>query len=189
MSTPPDAPAPADPPADATDPIAELEELVEQLRPRVKQMLASYRIPYPDTEDLLQDVLVAAFRKWDSIHTKDAWLIGTLRHKCWMYWKRRRNDRLQAVDLPMLESLSEPQPPLQERSERLWDLETLCAGLCLRHRTVLWLRFGLGMSTDEVAERTGYHHSSIRKLTCRTVARLQRELVAPLPRAAGPKPA
>jgi RNA polymerase sigma factor (sigma-70 family) len=158
-----------------------LEELIAQLRPRLRQILSSYRIPYPDSEDLLQDTLIAAFCQWDSIHTRDAWLIGTLRNKCAMYWKQQRSNPLQAVDLPMLESLSEPLPPVQERSEQLWDLESLAGGLCQRHRAVLWLRFGLGMSTLEVAEHTGYHPTSIRKLICRCVARLQRGLTAAPP--------
>lgn len=158
-----------------------LEELIVQLRPRLRQILSSYRIPYPDSEDLLQDTLVAAFCQWESIQTQDAWLIGTLRNKCAMYWKRQRSNPLQAVDLPILESLSEPLPPVQERSEQLWDLESLVGSLGHRHRTVLWLRFGLGMSTLEVAACTGYHHTSIRKLICRCVARLQRELTATPP--------
>jgi RNA polymerase sigma factor (sigma-70 family) len=165
-----------------------LEELWPLLRSRLRLILKAYRIPYPDTEDLLQDVLVVAFCKWETVHTHDSWLLGTLRRKCWLYWKRRRNNLLQAVDMDMLESLSEPLQPDQEQAERLWDLETLAGTLCRRHRAVLWLRYGLGLSTDEVAERTGYNHSSIRKLTCRTVARLQRELVA-RPRGAGPKSA
>jgi RNA polymerase sigma factor (sigma-70 family) len=167
----------------------EIEELIRQLRPRLRQVLSSYHVPYPDSEDLLQDTLIAAFRHWETIQCKDAWIIGTLRNKCSVYWKKQRSDRLQAVDLPMLESLSEPLPPVQERSEQLWDLDTLAGSLSRRHRFVLWLRFGLGMSTLEIAERTGYNDSSIRKLTCRSVARLQRELAAPLLRRAGPKPA
>jgi len=155
-----------------------LEELIFQLRPRLRQILSSYRVPYPDSEDLLQDTLIAAFCQWDTIQTQDAWLIGTLRNKCAMYWKRQRSNPLQAVDLPILESLSEPLPPVQERSEQLWDLESLVGSLCQRHRTVLWLRFGLGMSTLEVAEHTGYHPTSIRKLICRCVSRLQRGLAA-----------
>jgi RNA polymerase sigma factor (sigma-70 family) len=158
-----------------------LEELIVQLRPRLRQILSSYRIPYPDSEDLLQDSLIAAYCQWDSILTQDAWLIGTLRNKCAMYWKRQRSNPLQAVDLPILESLSEPLPPFQERSEQLWDLESLFSRLCERHRTVLWLRFGLGMSTLEVAAHTGYHPTSIRKLICRCVARLQRGLESASP--------
>jgi RNA polymerase sigma factor (sigma-70 family) len=169
------SPTPNETPSDL-EPII---EMMAQLRPRMRQILSSYRVPYPDTEDLLQDVLLVAFRKWESIRTLDAWLIGTLRHKCWMYWKRRRYNLLQAVDFETLESLSEPQPPMQEKSDRLLDLESLCGSLCARHREVLWLRFGLGMTTVEVAKRTGYNQSSIRKLTCRTVARLQRQMGRP----------
>jgi RNA polymerase sigma factor (sigma-70 family) len=165
------------PPADSFDRREEqLEKLLQQLRPRLRQILSAYRIPYPDAEDLLQDVLVAALSQWDSIHTQDAWLIGTLRNKCLLYWKRQRINPLQAVDAPLLESLSEPLPPFQERAELLWDLESLAGNLGRRHRTVLWLRYGLGMSTLEIAALTGYNHSSIRKLLCRLVARLQRNL-------------
>lgn len=167
----------------------QIEELIKQLRPRLRQILSSYNIPYPDSEDLLQDTLVAAFSRWETIQSKDAWILGTLRNKCSIYWKKQRSARLQAVDLPVLESLSEPMPPLQERSEQIWDLEALAVILSRRHWFVLWLRFGLGMSTTEIAARTGYNDSSIRKLTCRSVARLQRELAAPLLRRAGPKPA
>ena len=178
--------APSSPPSSTAPPALDrreeqLTELIVQLRPRLRQILSSYRIPYPDSEDLLQDTFIAAFCNWDSIQTQDAWLIGTLRNKCAMYWKRQRSNRLQAVDLPMLESLSEPLPPVQERSEQLWDLESLFGSLCQKHRTVLWLRFGLGMSTLEVAARTGYHHTSIRKLICRCVVRLQRGLSAAPP--------
>ena len=158
-----------------------IEELISQLRPRLRQILTSYRIPYPDSEDLVQDTLVAAFCQWDSIQTQDAWLVGTLRNKCAMYWKRQRSNRLQAVDLLTLESLSEPLPPAQELSQQLWDLESVFGKLREKHRTVLWLRFGLGMSTFEVAAHTGYHPTSIRKLVCRCVARLQRGLMSAPP--------
>ena len=184
----PSDPSPPPAPSSPSRPAPRLEELWPLLRSRLRLILRSYRIPYPDTEDLLQDVLMVAFCKWETVHAHDSWLLGTLRRKCWLYWKRRRNNLLQAVDTEMLESLSEPLPPVQEQAERIWDLETLAGSLCRRHRAVLWLRYGLGLSTDEVADRTGYNHSSIRKLTCRTVARLQRELVA-RPGGAGPKPA
>lgn len=172
-----------------TIPLGEIEDLLRRLRPRLKHVLASFRIPYADAEDLLQDVLVAAFCKWDSIHNKDAWLVGALRNTCAVYWKRQRRNRIDGVEIEMLETLSEPLPPAQERNELLWDLDAAAASLCRRHLTVLRLRFGLGLSTDEIAQRTGYNHSSIRKLTCRSVARLQRELNAPPARRAGPKPA
>jgi RNA polymerase sigma factor (sigma-70 family) len=167
----------------------EIEDLLRRLRPRLRQILASFRVPLADAEDLLQDVLVAAFCKWDSIHSKEAWVIGTLRNTCAVYWKRQRRNRVDGVAAETLESLSEPQPPAQARDELLWDIDAAAESLCRRHRTVLWLRFGLGFSTAEIAASTGYNCSSIRKLTCRSVARLQRELNCQPTRRAGPKPA
>lgn len=153
-----------------------LEELLRRLRPRIQQIFAVYHVPPSDAEDLLQDVLVVALRKWESIHVKDGWLVGTLRNKCLRYWRRRQEDRLQTMDLPALESLCAPLPPLQERAERMLDLATLTADLCRRHREILWLRYGLGLSSSEIAARTGYRGSSIRKLSCRSVSRLQKKI-------------
>jgi DNA-directed RNA polymerase specialized sigma24 family protein len=58
--------------------------------------------------------------------------------------------------------------------------------LSVRHRAVLWLRFGLGLSTEEVAARLGYCPASIRKLTLRSLARLRLAVspVSPRPPAA-----
>lgn len=155
---------------------AALADLVWQLRPRIRQVFSNFRIPAFDAEDVLQEVLVIAFLKWDSIRIKDAWLLGTLRKKCALYWKRQRDDRLQGVDFGTLEELCRPVEPGQERIERRLDLAALTSGLCRRHRLVLWLRYGLGLSASEIAARTGYCDSSIRKLTCRSVARLQKKL-------------
>ena len=82
--------------------------------------------------------------------------------------------RVQAVDTAELEELAQPQPPAQERDEVFLDLHSLMQGLGKKHKAALWLRFGLGLSTEEVAERLGYCSSSIRKLTARSMARLHR---------------
>jgi RNA polymerase sigma-70 factor (ECF subfamily) len=136
--------------------------------------LRSYDIPLQDAEDILQETLLEALRKWDTIRHKDAWLLGTLRFKCSNYWKRERSGRILAVDLPVLEELSPPQMPEQEQREVLLDLRSLTRRLDERHRAALWLRFGVGLSAGEVARRLGYRPSSIRKLTGRSLARLQR---------------
>jgi RNA polymerase sigma factor (sigma-70 family) len=162
-------------PVSLPDPEREsLVELLERMRPRLKRVLKSYDIPFTDAEDLVQETILDALRKWDTIRHLEPWLLGTLRFKCSNYWKRQRNERVQAMDLAALEDVSEPQAPIQEREEILLDLRHLARGLGRRHRAVLWLRFGLGLSTGEVAERLGYCPSSIRKLTGRSMARLQR---------------
>jgi RNA polymerase sigma factor (sigma-70 family) len=151
-----------------------LVELLETIRPRLKRLLQSYDIPPEDAEDLVQEALLDALRKWDAIRAKDVWLLGTVRFKCSNYWKRRRAGRVEAFDLAELEELSGPQSPGQEQAEIALDLRSLTRGLDGRHRAVLWLRYGEGLSTAEVAQRLGYCSSSIRKLSGRCLARLQR---------------
>ncbi|MDP9122184.1 MAG: sigma-70 family RNA polymerase sigma factor [Acidobacteriota bacterium] len=165
-------PAHSDPPP--RDTAASFEEVLRRLRPRLKAILAGYAIPLEDAEDILQEVLLAAFCKWDSIEMKDAWLAGTLRNQCSFYWRRRRASLFKPVDLGVLEALAVPLPPPQERAEQVWDLETLTADLSSRHREMLRLYFGLGLSSEEVADRLGYCPASVRKLTGRCVARMQK---------------
>jgi RNA polymerase sigma factor (sigma-70 family) len=151
-----------------------LEELLETARPRLRQVLKTCDIPFQDAEDLLQETFLELLRKWDTVRHREAWLVGALRFKCSHYWKRRRAERLQAFDLPELVEMSPPQAPEQERGDLLHDLRRLVRGLDDRHRAVLFLRFGLGLSTAEVASRLGYRASSIGQLSGRTLARLRR---------------
>jgi RNA polymerase sigma factor (sigma-70 family) len=163
-------------PGPADDPGPEIQELLERLRPRIKRLLCLYNIPRLDAEDLLQEALIAAFRKWDTIQHKDAWLLGTVRNRCMLYWKRRWRERSEGMDPEDLEAVSAPLPPPQEREEMLWDLEVIAETLGERHWAMLCLRYGLGLSIPEVARRLGYCPSSIRKLSCRVVNRLQRQM-------------
>jgi len=149
--------------------------MVRRIRHRLKNVLRSYDIPFQDAEDLLQDSLLDAIRKWDTIYNKECWLIGTLRFKCSNYWKRIRNKIPQPMDLPELEELCEPLPPPQAKRDDVLDLRHTLSSLDPRHRKALWLRFAMGFTPQEVADRLGYCHSSVRKLTQRAMMRLRRE--------------
>jgi RNA polymerase sigma factor (sigma-70 family) len=160
-----------------------ISDLLSRARPRIKLVLHRYRIPPQDAEDVLQEALMDAIKQWGTIRHREAWLAGALRFKCSQYWKRQNADRLHGMDELMLEELSPPQPPLQEQDEVRLDLESLTRGLGKRHRAALWLRYGVGLSTEEVGQRLGYCPSSIRKLTGRCMLRLQRWA-----RSGGPSP-
>lgn len=157
------------------EPEESLDELVQRIRYRLKTVLRSYDIPFQDAEDLLQDSLLEALRKWDTIYSKECWLLGTLRFKCSNYWKRIRTKTPQMMDLPDLEELCPPLPPPQEKQDEALDLHQSMSGLDPRHREALWLRFAMGFTPQEVAERLGYCHSSVRKLTQRAMTRLRRQ--------------
>lgn len=161
-----------------------VKELLEKMRARIRRVLSSYRIPAQDAEDLLQEALLVTVKSWDNIQNKEGWLLVTLRHKCSIYWRGHRTRRVQAVDPEFLEDLAGALPAPQERQELLWDLDRLLELLGERHRDLMLMRFSLGLTPEEAAERLGYNTSSVRKVTCRSLARLQKLAArrAPLPR-------
>ncbi|HEV7504687.1 MAG TPA: sigma-70 family RNA polymerase sigma factor [Thermoanaerobaculia bacterium] len=165
------------------EPEESLDELVQRIRHRIKTVLRGYDIPFQDAEDLLQDSLLEALRKWDTLYNRECWLLGTLRFKCSNYWKRIRTKAHQTMDLPELEELCQPLPPPQEKRDEALDLRHTLRGLDPRHREALWLRFAVGFTPQEVADRLGYTNSSVRKLTQRAMMRLRKNasLSGPLP--------
>ncbi|HVF60328.1 MAG TPA: sigma-70 family RNA polymerase sigma factor [Thermoanaerobaculia bacterium] len=154
-----------------------LEELLPRVRPRLKQILARYRVPAHEAEDLIQEALIATFRKWDTIDDPEAWLLITLRNRCVIYWRKRRASLTNSVDMAILELLSEPQQAPQERDELRWDLAHLLHELSPRCRQLLRLRYHLGYDPQEVAAEMGYHPSSVRKVSRRCLMALTRALL------------
>ncbi len=114
-------------------------------------------------------------RKWGNLYNKEGWILGTLRFKCTKYWKERRADPAESMDLPAIDNLCLPLPPPQEKQDEARDLHDLLRLLGKRHRQILWLRFGLGFTPREVATHLGYCSSSIRKLSLRAKSRLRQQ--------------
>lgn len=153
-------------------------DLLRRVKPRLKSVLVHYRIPPEDSEDLLQLTFVQLVYQWDRIHDHDAWLMGTLKRQCLMYWRTQRRRLYSAVDSAILEMISPAVAPEQERAALLQDLQRLIDRLPDRCRSVLALRFDLGYEPAEVAERMGYSLASMGKITTRCLAALNRELLA-----------
>ena len=51
-----------------------LEGFLRQVRPRLKSLFAHYRIPPQDTEDILQQALLALIYHREAIRDEEAWL-------------------------------------------------------------------------------------------------------------------
>jgi RNA polymerase sigma-70 factor (ECF subfamily) len=164
-----------------------LEQFLDRVQPRLKVLFARHRIPPQDTEDILQQTLLALVYQWKNIRDPEAWLFGTLRNKCRLYWRDRRRKLYEAVDAAVLEWLAEPQAPTQERQDLWNDFETLLNQLPERCRQVLRLRYGLGYEPPEVADRLGYSRSSISKVTNRCLAALTHHLLASGPQRKDPE--
>lgn len=155
-----------------------LEEFLKRVKPKLKTLFARYRIPPQDTEDILQQALLALVYRFKSVRDPEAWLMGTLRNKCLVYWRDRRRKLYDSVDATVLEWMAKPEAPKQERSDLWKDLETLLARLPSRCQSMLWLRYRMGYDTPEIAQRLGYSPNSISKVSARCLASLTRELMA-----------
>lgn len=154
-----------------------ISEVLVKVRPVLERVLGGYDIPPEDAEDVLQDTYLTLLYKWENVQCPEAWLVGTLRKKCIMYWRKRRKRIVDAMDAAILELLSEPERPTQERQDLTRDFDRVLGRLPERCQRLLRLRYGLGLGPSEVAERMGYQPSSIRKITSRCLTVLSRELV------------
>ncbi len=159
-------------------PNEEFDELMSSSKPVAVRICRRYSIPSQDAEDLIQQSLVALIDKQDEIEHPQAWLAGTLRHHCLMYWRRRRRRLYSAVDSAILETLAEPTPSEEQTIEFSHDMARVLARLPSRCRSVLELRYGLGCRPIETAERLGYRSSSIYKILERCLAALSRSLIS-----------
>ena len=108
-----------------------LENLLEDVQPRLRGILATFRIPYADAEDLLQQTILTFLVKRDDIRKPSKWLTATLRNRCLMYWRTYRRQLYESVDVAILETLAEPDRPNQERAELTSDLNTVIRRLDL----------------------------------------------------------
>lgn len=155
-----------------------IETLVPRLQPKLRRVLARYRVPLEDAEDILQQSFLDLVYKQKSIYNPEAWLLATVRNRCIIYWRKRRSQVCESVDLAILDLLAQPEQPRQSGALLRHDLERVLDQLPKRCRALLRLRYGLGYKPAEVAEALGYQPSSVRKVTSRCLSRLTQQLTA-----------
>ncbi len=153
-----------------------LEQFLKSVRPRMKALFAHYRVPPQDTEDIAQQALLALVYQRQAIRDPEAWLMGTLRKKCLVYWRERRRKLYDAVDGAVLELMAEPMAPEQEGADVRRDLAMAIERLPVKCRALLSLRYSQGYEPPELARRLGYRPTSISKTTNRCLAALTRQL-------------
>lgn len=155
-----------------------LTGLVERLEPEFARVLGYFRVPAQDGEDILQDVLLLFLTRTYEIRTPDAWLVGTLRMRCRIYWRKRRRRLLDTIDETLLTELAGPVAPSQERENITRDLSKAIRRLPERCRSLIQLRYGLGCDDPEVAASLGYSSNSIRKIASRCLSALTVQILS-----------
>lgn len=156
----------------AREQAAAFEELLPRVRPRLKAILGRYRIPAEDADDLVQEALLCTLRRWQEIKAPEGWLLGVFDRMCRSYWSKRRRSRVECVENLELERLAGVVPAPQIARECAVDVTRLLASLPPRAAAVLWLRYGEGMVSVEVAAALGYRSGSVRTVSSRAIGRL-----------------
>ena len=123
-------------------------------------------------EDLVQEVLVKAHRRWDRLEAPEAYLRTALSREL-ISWRRRRSTTERPGELPEREAV-DTTDALAER-DLIWRI---LATLPRRQRVVLVLRYWEGLPDREVAALLNLSESSVRSLASRafTVLRAHPQL-------------
>ncbi len=153
--------------------------LLEGTRSRLAALCASFRVAPQDFEDLVQESLLALWRKRREIENPEAWLIRALRLECLRYQRRGSRQRHVAVDEATLELLADAGGPSEEALGLHHDLRVLLLRLPARHRALIHLRFELGLTPEETARHLGYQPASLKKTTTRCLRALRSQLIRP----------
>jgi RNA polymerase sigma factor (sigma-70 family) len=153
---------------------AEVMAALERVRPRLVKTLKAYRVPLRDSEDLVQDALLALVASWEEIREPGVWLIGAVRHLCRDYVRRQRRNKLVGVEAEQLERLAGGAPSGEERQGARREVERLLRRLTPRQRRLLRLSFGLGLDAHELARLLGGAKAeSLRRARFRAITRLR----------------
>lgn len=152
--------------------------LAERIEPELRRIITFFKVPVDDAEDILQDLFLLFLTQRAQIRTPDAWLAGTLRLRCKVYWRKRRRRLLEAIDDTLLAELAGPVEARQEHDDLTRDLSRAIRKLPDRCRSLIQLRYGLGCDDPEVASSMGYSAVSVRKIASRCLSALTNQILA-----------
>lgn len=148
--------------------------LMEDARPKLKTLLASHLVAPEDGEDLVQEAFLALWSKRLQVGNPEAWLVSAVRMECLRYRRRKARQMHFGVEEPTLEILAGPS---EADFDLRQDLRASIRVLPARQQALLQLRYGVGLTPEETAERLGYRLSSLKKTTTRCLQALRSRLL------------
>ena len=164
-------------------PDAQTRELVTTFRSDARKLMARFRIPPEDAEDLLQDTFLLYLRRRPQVASVESWLQGALKNRCLVYWRERRRRFYKVIDATLLDAIAEPTAPSQEHRVFLADVMERVDELPDRCRALLRMRYRSDFRPSELADRMGYSRRGIYKILDRCVAALSKRLLVTVRRA------
>jgi len=127
-------------------------------------------------EDVHQQVFISAHRdllQFSGRSTIRSWLFGIARNRALDALRCRARQGSRRADLDEIAAVLDPRPPATEAMDRRRLLETALASLEETARNVILLRFGLGMSFDEMARDLDQSAAVLRMRVSRALRQLR----------------
>ena len=148
--------------------------------PRLVGGLALYVGDHAVAEELAQEALLRAFRRWGRVERLDspqAWVWRVAINLNNSHFRRRRAEQRAS------ERLRTSVEPAADDRDHAWGLAVrqAVAALPQRQRTALILRYYLDLPVEEAARRMDASPDAVRSLTKRAVAALREEFVPDVP--------
>jgi RNA polymerase sigma factor (sigma-70 family) len=149
----------------------EFEQLVERYQPALMRLAFGMAGDRQVAEDAVQACWQAAWRSRDAIDPARfrGWLFTVTANEVRRHLRR---DRLRGLLHGRVNPASGPDDP----HPSYLDLGTALSGLDLRDRRLIALRYGLGLTSEEIGEQVGLSASGVRVRLQRLLARLRKEL-------------
>jgi RNA polymerase sigma-70 factor (sigma-E family) len=122
-------------------------------------------------EDVVQEVLLRAYERWDAIAVVDrpeAYVRRMIVNE-YLSWRRKWVRISAAPDLVDLEATGDPAGPVADRLELAGEIARLPA----RQRAVIVLRYMAGLSDADIAKELGCSAGTVRSHASRALDRLR----------------
>ena len=182
---------------------ADIAALLKDQMERLYRVGLGFCGNHADAQDLVQETLIRAYRKWDQFEgraDRATWLYRIASRVCMRMRRRRAGQpsRIESLDedpafaeksMVDLDALARKQERERGDSELLPRLQYAISALPAEFRVVLVLKEIAGMSVEETARVLGLKPQTVKTRLHRGRMRLRRSLAARLPQKPGGAPA
>jgi RNA polymerase sigma factor (sigma-70 family) len=152
-----------------------VEPFAEQARRQLMTRFKQAGLDHSESEDLAQECLVDLLQRLDRFDASkgpvEAWVSGFARNAVRTWYRREASRKVSETSLDSLGDSALAAPPETEL-----DAIRHCLGeLCVIDRELVYMRFSLSMSFDDIAKSTDLTPANCRKRVSRAVEKLRRD--------------
>ncbi|MDQ2986974.1 MAG: sigma-70 family RNA polymerase sigma factor [Armatimonadota bacterium] len=152
-----------------------VDRLANDILEYVQKRVRALGVPYSDAADVAQNCAIEVLRHLEDFDltrgTFDGWMAGFALNAVRTYNRGAKKLRSEVA----LEDIPEPCAQETMFSEQRNGLEAALSKLSSQDRRMLGLKFGQGLTSDEVAARLGMRGNQVRNRMSRALERLRQQ--------------